>query len=344
MYAARLYGRRDLRIESVVDTPLAPGEVRVRIEAALTCGTDLKVWRRGYHARMLTPPCAFGHEFSGVVSEVHPEAQGWKVGDRVVAANSAPCGTCRSCQRGQENLCRDLLFLNGAYAESIVVPSRIVQRNLLRLGDETPFRDAAMMEPLACVVLGIDDLHLKSGERVLVLGSGPIGMMAALLAQAAGCEAVLVGRGAHRLAAARRLGIHQVIAVDSHEDVEWAVKSTSGEGEFDAVFEAVGKAEIWAAAARLVRPGGRVNWFGGCPADTSVTLDTGMVHYSALTLLASFHHTPRTIRRALQLIETRVITAEDFITAEAPLSQLSDVFHGMERGNHALKTLIRVRG
>src|SRR3989442_9241193 len=117
MKAAVLYGKEDVRVEEVAERPLATGEVRLRIEAALTCGTDLKVFRRGYHAKMIVPPAVFGHELAGVISEVRAPA--WQAGERVVVANSAPCGGCFHCRAGQENLCEDLLFLNGAYAESI---------------------------------------------------------------------------------------------------------------------------------------------------------------------------------------------------------------------------------
>ena len=133
MKAAVLHGKEDVRIEEIDSPALKPGEVRVRIEAALTCGTDLKVFKRGYHARMIVPPAVFGHEFAGVICEVSEDAASWQLGERVVVANSAPCGHCVYCLGGQENLCNDLLFLNGAYAESILVPSRIVQKNLLRL-------------------------------------------------------------------------------------------------------------------------------------------------------------------------------------------------------------------
>ncbi len=342
MRAARLHGRRDLRIEEAADPPLGAGEVRIRIGAALTCGTDLKVWRRGYHARMLTPPCRFGHEFAGTISEVHPGVVGWAVGDRVVAANSAPCGECPACRRAQEHLCADLLFLNGAYAESVVIPARIVERNLLRLAPETEFREAALVEPLACVVQGVDDLAIQSGERALVMGGGAVGLLAAALMQARGATVTLVGRGPTRLSVARRLGIHEVIELRSHDDVEWMVKSAGRVEPIDAVFEAVGKPETWMAAVRLVRPGGRVNWFGGCPAESTVTLDTGLIHYSALTLKASFHHTPRTIRRALELIEGGTIRAEDLVTATAALSELPEVFRQMDSGGGAVKTAIEV--
>src|SRR6516225_5045232 len=124
--------------------PLKPGEVRIQIEAALTCGTDLKVFKRGYHAQMIVPPAVFGHELSGIISEVRAPANSvqpfpWQTGQRVVVTNSAPCGECFYCKNGQENLCNDLLFLNGAYAESIVVPARLVQKNLLLLRGNTEF-------------------------------------------------------------------------------------------------------------------------------------------------------------------------------------------------------------
>ena len=342
MKAVVLHGREDVRLEEVAERELATGEVRVRIEAALTCGTDLKVYRRGYHAKMIVPPAVFGHEFAGVISEVGPGVMAWQAGDRVVAANSAPCGQCFSCSVQQEQLCDDLLFLNGAYAESIVIPARIVDRNLLRLAPETAFRDAALVEPLACVVQGFDDLQVGAGERVLVLGAGPIGLMFVALARQAGGQVTVAGRHAGRLAAATRLGAGQVIDVGRTTDLAASVRGATG-AVFDRVFEAVGKPEAWEAAPRLVRKGGRVNFFGGCPAGTTVALDTGLIHYSALTLLASFHHTPRTIRRALAAIEAGVIRAADFVDGECGLSELPALLSRMVAGNSAVKTLVRVR-
>src|ERR1041385_5681609 len=191
MKAAVLYGKEDVRVEEVAAPALKPGEVRIRIEAALTCGTDLKVFRRGYHAKMIVPPAVFGHELAGIISEVHPSVQDWQTGTRVVVANSAPCGKCFYCEHEQENLCDDLLFLNGAYAESIEVPRRLVEKNLLRLQPETRFEDAALTEPLACVVQAVDETKFAPGERVLIIGSGPIGLMFARLAAHAGCIVTL---------------------------------------------------------------------------------------------------------------------------------------------------------
>jgi L-iditol 2-dehydrogenase len=196
MKAAVLHGREDVRIEDFPEPALQPGQVRITIRAALTCGTDLKVYKRGHHAKMIVPPAVFGHELAGVIRECAPDLTDWAPGDRVVVANSAPCGACAPCARGQENLCGDLLFLNGAYAESIVVPARLVQKNLLRLKPGTGFRDAALTEPLACVVQGVEDCALQSGQRILVVGCGPIGLMFVALAHQLGCAVTVAGRGA----------------------------------------------------------------------------------------------------------------------------------------------------
>ncbi len=342
MKAAILHGREDLRVEEMPVPEPGPGEVLVRIESALTCGTDLKVFRRGYHARMIRPPAVFGHEFAGVIRALGPGVSGWSVGDRVVAANSAPCGACRYCRAGQEQLCDDLLFLNGAYAEFIRIPARVVGRNLLRLAPGTAFRDAALTEPLACVVLGVEELALRAGERLLVLGAGPIGLMFLALGRHCGCRVTVAGRHAPRLAAATRLGAEQVVEVGEAAAPGPTLRAATG-GEFDVVVEAVGRPEAWEAAVELVRKGGRVNFFGGCPAGTRVSLDTGRVHYSSLTLRSSFHHTPRTIRQALAFIEAGVVRAADFVDGECPLEALPALFRAMTAGNRAVKTAVRVQ-
>ena len=297
MKAAILHGKENIRIEDIAPPSLKPGEVRVRIEAALTCGTDLKVFKRGYHARMIVPPAVFGHEFAGVITEIadgragspvpaaHTNARSgahgvtrpteWKIGDRVVAANSAPCGECFHCRGGQENLCEDLLFLNGAYAESIVIPARLVQKNLLRLKPETDFRDAALVEPLACVVQGVDDTKLRAGQNVLVIGAGPIGLMFVALAKNLGCGVTVAGRRAARLEAAQRLGAGQVIDIGDGRKLVAKVREAT-RTHFDAVIEAVGRPETWEAAVQLVRKGGTVNFFGGCPSGTKVSARHGI--------------------------------------------------------------------
>ena len=343
MKAAVLYGKEDVRIELVPEPNLKAGEVRVRIGAALTCGTDLKVFRRGYHAKMIVPPAVFGHEMAGHVVEITNDVVGWKLGDRVVVANSAPCGKCRFCGIGQSQLCDDLLFLNGAYAESIVVPSRIVRQNMVGLKADTPFAAAALTEPLACVVMGIEESRITAGQRILVIGTGPIGLMFVRLASHLGCEVSAMGRGTKRMKAAGELGAKHLLEVSpgaGHEVFKELL--SSNRGSYDVVIEAVGRTEAWEVAVQFVRKGGLVNFFGGCPAGTSITLDTGLIHYSNLTLLASFHHTPSTIRSALSYIESRVVRLEDFVDDTCELEELPDRLKRMILGNKSIKTLVRV--
>lgn len=326
----------------ILEPPLQEGEVRVAIQAALTCGTDLKVFKRGYHARMIQPPAVFGHEFAGIISEVGQGAGPWQTGDRVVVPNSAPCGECYCCLKNQEHLCADLLFLNGAYAESIVIPERLVKKNMLRLRPQTDFRDAALVEPLACVVLGIDDCRLDPGDHVLVIGSGPIGLMFVALARNRGCQVTLAGRGEARLRAGLKLGAAAVIEVLDGADLP-ALARAHENIRYDVVVEAVGKVETWEAAVQCVRPGGLVNFFGGCPAGSMISLPASTVHYSALRLVASFHHTPRTVRRALEFIEAGVIRSADFVDGECALTDLPRLFRSMAAGNRVVKSFINVR-
>jgi L-iditol 2-dehydrogenase len=340
MKAAVLHGKENIQIEEIPLTPLRPGEVRIRIHAALTCGTDLKVYRRGYHAKMIKPPAVFGHELAGEIVEVAQGVERFAPGDRVVPANSAPCGNCTYCRSEQENLCDDLLFLNGAYAQFIQVPERIVRKNLLSIPDNVSYAAAALTEPLACVVQGFNDLKPNRSERCLVIGAGPIGLFFVALAAHAGVEVIVAGKGETRLKTATALGAAKVIDIASTPD--WETEAQAN-GLLDLVFEAVGKPETWQTALRLVRKGGRINFFGGCPSGTSISLDTGLMHYSSLQLLASFHHTPRTIRQALEYISKGVIPEREFVNGSVALDDLPGLFQSMVAGNSAVKTLVKVQ-
>jgi len=342
MMAAVLYGREDVRIEQVPIPALGPGEVRVRIGAALTCGTDVKVFRRGYHARMIQPPALFGHEFAGVIEAVGPEAAKWRIGQRVVAANSAPCSVCFYCRRNREELCEDLLFLNGAYAETITIPARIAARNLIPLPDSLAYEEAALAEPLACVVRGMEAMPVQAGETIIVLGSGPIGLLFVRLCHLAGARVLAVGRRSARLALAEHLGADEVFDIGETPDVVNALRErTEGGRGADKVIEAVGRPEAWEQAIALARKAGTVSLFGGCPADTAISLSTHRVHYDELTLLGTFHHTPRAFRAALELIASGQVPAQAFLQQRAPLADLPHVLSALAQGtDSAVKTVI----
>jgi len=344
MTAAVLYGKEDVRIEQVPVPRAAPGEIIVCVGAALTCGTDLKVFRRGYHARMITPPALFGHELAGTVSETGEGVTGFKPGDRVVALNSAPCGECYFCQRDQENLCEDLLFNNGAYAEYIRIPARIVAKNTLHIPANISFEHAALTEPLACAVHGFEDSNPRQGDTVAVIGGGPLGLMILHVAALAGCEVIAVVKHDAQVEAARALGARHVIQTTQTDDVVAAVRAlTPKQRGVDIAIEAVALAETWQQAVAMVRNGGTVNFFGGPAAGTQVNLDTNRLHYGDLTLKATFHHTPAICRRAFELIISGKFQADQFITGHAPLADFNQAFAQLlnrEAGANLIKTAI----
>ena len=257
MDAAVLYGKEDLRLERV-EVPVAEaGEIVVRVAAALTCGTDLKVYRRGYHARMLKPPMPFGHELAGIVAEVGEGVADFVVGDRVVPLNSAPCDACFWCARGQQNLCEDLLFNNGAYAEFLRVPARIVARNTLRVPEGVRLEHAALTEPLACVMRGLEESGVRGGDTMIVIGAGPIGLMFMHAAELTGVEVIAVVKREDQVRAAKLFGARQVVRINEGRDaVEAARALTPDQRGADVVIEAVATPATWEWAVGMVRKGG----------------------------------------------------------------------------------------
>jgi L-iditol 2-dehydrogenase len=339
MKAAVLYGKEDVRIEQVPVPEPGPGDVLLRVEAALTCGTDVKVFRRGYHARMIVPPALFGHEVAGTVAD--PGSSGLRPGARVVPANSAPCGRCEYCRRGKTNLCDDLLFWNGAYAELARIPARIASQNLLPIPDGVSFRHAALTEPLACVLRGVEESGIEAGSSVVVIGTGPIGLMFVALARKRGAHVVAAGRRAEAVDRAVAMGAESGVVLSEEEDpAEILRRGSPGNHGPEIVIDASGRPETAEAALRAVRKGGVVNLFAGCPAGTRIAVDAQRLHYQELTIRSTFHHTPQSVRAALRLIADRAIDGDAFITAEAPLERLPDVLRAMAGGSQGLKTAI----
>lgn len=330
MLAAVLHGREDLRLERVERPVAGPGELVLRVDAALTCGTDLKVFRRGYHARMLTANRLFGHELAGTVVDAGSGVTQFHVGDRVVPLNSAPCDTCFFCRNGQQNLCDHLLFNNGAYAEFLHVPARIVAKNTLRVPDTMPMAHAALTEPLACVIRGLEQSEARAGQTAIVLGAGPIGLLFIHAASLAGLQVIAVVKRQDQVITARELGAARVLRVGDVDDPVAAARALTPEGRgADLVLEAVATPEAWQWAVQMARKGGMVNLFGGPPAGSTVAFDTNLLHYSDLNIKASFHHTPATARAAFDLLRSGRFRSEAFLTSTATLSEVPDLFQRM---------------
>jgi L-iditol 2-dehydrogenase len=299
--ALRLHGPGDLRLDDVPDPIPGDGEVLLQVEVALTDGTDLKAYRRGHPVLLGPPPSPFGHEVCGVDVTT---------GRRVVVANSAPCGTCPACARGQETLCEHLFpLLNGAYAELLLVPERIARRNLLPVPPNLAPEVAAMAEPLACCLHGIDVAGVQRGDTVAIVGVGPIGLMLCACVADAGGRPVGVGSREERRTLAPSFG---AVAADP-------------EGA-DVVIEAAGAVAAWERALELVRPGGTVLAFGGLPRDAHVEVDAYRIHYEEVRLVGSFHHTPRHFRAALAFLASGAYPVERLVTHEVGLDGVGALF------------------
>ena len=339
MRAQVFYGPGDLRFEDIPVPEPAAGELVVRVEAALTCGTDVKVLRRGHPVMIPHVPTVFGHELAGTVARVGRGVAEFREGDRVVAANSAPCGACRFCRMQRENLCEDLLFVNGAYGEYIALPPRLVAANVVRLSPSLPARRAAFAEPLACALLGIERGRVESGMSVAVIGHGPLGCLLALVAAQRGARVILVGKPGWRLDQVRGLGIAECLDTTRGSDLTALLREATGSAGIDVVVDATGRPEVWEQAMAAVGRGGTVVFFGGCAPGTTVRVDTRRAHYEELTLVGAFHHTPALIRQAVSLLESGRLVPDGLLTHTMALDQVREALGLMDQGL-ALKVLI----
>jgi L-iditol 2-dehydrogenase len=317
MRAALVHGPGDLRIEEVADPVAGPGEVVLRIGAAATCGTDVKSVLRG-HPSLGPLPARLGHEFAGTVESVGEGVTNVSVDDEVFCGDSAPCGECRQCLRGRESLCEDLLYVLGAFAERLLVPARVVAKNLHALPDGVPLRLAPLAEPLACAVHALAVVDVP--ERVTILGGGSLGIMLAALLASRGVTPLVLDPHPERLALAERFGARTAVATRGPEVVR--------AGRAVLVIEAVGRPEAWELAVAMAEPGGTVNLFGGCALGSTFTVPTARVHYEGVTLLGTYHHAPRYLAQALGVLAAAEHPWADLLGPEITLEQLPDALAG----------------
>lgn len=341
MKSIQYYGPKDIRYEDVDVQSPKEGEVVVKVMAALTCGTDVKTYRRGHPVLIKKFPSGFGHEFAGIVDQVGENVTEFKVGDRVVAANSAPCGECFYCRKQEYNLCENLDLLNGAYAQYITVPARIVKKNMLIIPENLSFERAAFCEPLANVVHGAVRTGIKKGDSVGIIGIGPIGLMFARIAKLMGARVIVAGRNPMKLQAAEDFAkADEIIDLKKYKNPVKIFKSFSDEGRgLDVAIECVGLPEIWEEIFECVRPGGTVHFFGGCKSGSKVSFDTTKMHYGDIKMMSVFHHTPEYFRKALEYIASGEVEVEKLITASLPLEKVEYAMNQHIEGN-AIKFLI----
>jgi len=305
------------------------GELVIKIIVALTCGTDLKAYTRGHP--VIPMPGVFGHEFSGVVSNVGKGVRGFREGDEIMAVHSAPCLSCRYCEKRLYNLCENIMSAKvlGAFAEYILLPPHIVAQNVFHKPKNLSFEEAAFLEPLSCVVHAMEPLSIQRGETALIIGAGPIGLLHLLLLKEKGARVAMMDINRTRLATAKKFGAEKTCRTEKVMNLSRTF--TNGMG-FDYVFECTGIPEVWKASVHYVRRGGTVILFGGCKSGTTVTYDTGRIHYDEITLKGVFHFTPQDVKKAYELLCSRRLKVSRLISGRYPLEKIQTAFRNLSKG------------
>jgi L-iditol 2-dehydrogenase len=337
MKAAMLYGVKDLKVEDVEVPEVKDGEVLVKVKAATTCGTDLKIFQRGYVEKVIKLPTIFGHEWAGEVAEVGKGLEWPRKDMRVRAGNSAPCLHCSMCQRGKYNLCENMIWLWGAYAEYIKVPARMVLMNMQGVPDDISYEEAAITEPLACVLHGVEQANVKLGDTVAIIGAGPIGLLHLLTVKKMGAgRTIMIDLVDERLGFAEKLGADATVN-SGKENVETRIRELTGGYGADVAIEAIGLSATWEQALKLARKGGTVLEFGGCPPGTEIKVNAEMLHYGELTVMGTFHTTPLHFRKALNLIATRTIDVRPLVTRKMKLDNIKEAFEILSTSKNEIK-------
>lgn len=323
MRAQMFYAPQDVRYETTEIPQIKEDEVLVKVKAALTCGTDLKTYRRGHPTIIQSVPSTFGHEFSGDVVEVGDKVTKFKVGDRIVGVNTAPCYECHYCKREQYSLCENLHYLNGAYSEYVAVPAHMLKYNFYKIPDHLKYEEAALLEPLACAVHGAERIVARVGDMAVVIGAGPIGMMFMKLLSLKGCRVIAVDLSEQRLKQAYTFGAEATVNANDEDHIQQVRDLCEGYGA-PVVVEATGFPNVWENAIQMVAKGGTVLAFGGTKKGTSITVDCQKFHYEEINLKAVYHHTPYHVQMALNLLASGQVNAKDFISGYYPLSKTID--------------------
>jgi L-iditol 2-dehydrogenase len=337
MKVARFYAPGDVRLEDAPEPTAGEGEVKIRVRACSTCGTDVKISKFG-HFRIV-PPRVMGHEIAGEVVQVGPDVSGWAPGDRVQVIAAIPCGKCADCLAGHMTICPNQVSMgydfDGGFAEYMVVPPEVLAVDgLNRIPDNVSFAEASVAEPFACAINAQELVGIGAGDDVVVVGSGPIGCLHVRLARARGAARVfLVELSRERLEMAAEIVKPDGVACAGETDpVDAVLKLTDGRGP-DVVITAAASGAAQEQALRMVAPGGRISFFGGLPKDNPViALDSNVVHYRELMIRGANGSSPEHNKRALAMIADGSVHVADLITHRLPLDQVIDGIGVVSRG------------
>lgn len=301
------------------------GEMLIRIKAALTCGTDLKAFKRGHP--VIPMPGPFGHEFSGIVEDVGKGVRRFRKGDEIMAVHTAPCLACRYCNKKLYNLCENIMQkkILGAFSEYILLPQHIVKQNVFHKPRDLSFEEAAFLEPVSCVIHGIESLRLKISDHALIIGSGPIGLLHLLLLKNKSVHVTVMDKHDYKLRIAKTLGA-------DHVSTPGGKKRQSNFIGFDYVIECTGVPDVWETSVEHVRKGGTVILFGGCKSGTTVAYDAGRLHYDEITLRGVFHYTPDDVKKAYGMLCKRTLDVTRLISGYFPLKFTWKAFEKLSEG------------
>jgi L-iditol 2-dehydrogenase len=344
MKAAVFYGPGDVRVEAVPRPSPGPGEVVLRVLRCAVCGTDKRIYTHGQ--KNVVPPAITGHEIVGTVYEIGPGADGGlKPGQNVIVATVVGCGKCIYCQRKQYNLCDSFTALGydypGGFAEYVKIPAAAVaQGNVIPIPVSMSAERAALVEPLSCCLNGQEYLAAQPGDRAVVFGAGPIGLMHASILRACGCNPVIVTDvSAERLAYVREFGLGQPVVTAGVDAVEKILQAAGGE-RFDIAITATAVKAVQADALKLVRKKARVSFFAGIPKDNPILgIDTNFIHYNEISVFGCFASNLRHYRQALEMVSRNDLPWERFLTHRFKLDDMVKAYAVMEAGQ-GIKMLV----
>ena len=346
MKVARFYAPGDIRLEDIPEPQVGPGDVKLRVYACSTCGTDVKIYRHGHHH--ISPPRVIGHEIAGEIYDIGSEVDGgWSIGDRVQVIAAIPCGQCAECRRGWQTICPNQESMgyhyDGGFAEYMIVPAKVLAvEGLNRIPEGVSYEDASVAEPLACVLNGQEFAGVGEGDTVVVVGAGPIGCLHVRLAKARGATQVfLVELNPDRLRlSADRVHPDAAICGAEVDAVDEVRKLTDGRGA-DVVITAAASGKAQEDALQMAARRGRISFFGGLPKDNPIiNCDSNLVHYRELTIFGANGSSPAHNRRALELISTGAVRVDDLITHQMPLADVLSAIDTVAKGA-AIKVTIQ---
>jgi L-iditol 2-dehydrogenase len=341
---AKFYAPGDVRVEDMPKPQPGSGELLMRVRACAMCGTDVKIVNFGHHH--IVPPRVMGHEVAGVVEELGEGTDGYSPGDPVQLIAAIPCGECFECKNRSMSICPNQESIgyhyDGGFAEWLVVPAKVLKVKGLNLIPEgLPYDEAAVTEPLACVLNGQELTQVDDGDVVVVIGAGPIGCLHVRLARARGAgQIALVERNGARLAmSAQRVEPDAAIDASKENAVDAVLKLTNGRGA-DVIITAAGSGAAQEEALQMASRGSRISLFGGLPKDNPViNFDSNAVHYRELTIVGANGSTPAHNAEALRLIATGAVPVKDLITDRLPLDRVLDGIEAVKSGN-SIKVVI----